>query len=152
MELLALIGQTTRVKSLVPILVILAVATVYGLWYKASRGKIRVTGTSNSAPVAALTAEILGAPLGTRATLVQFSSAFCTPCRATRLLLESVVLNMPDVRHLDIDAEAHLDLVRRLNIHSTPTTLILDSRGVEVGRAIGAPSREQVLNSLAAIS
>lgn len=59
---------------------------------------------------------------------------------------------MPDVRHLDIDAEAHLDLVRKLNIHSTPTTLILDSRGVEVGRAIGAPSREQVLKSLAAIS
>ncbi len=152
MELLALIGQTTRVKSLVPILVILALATVYGLWYKGSRGKIRVTGDMNSAPETALTAEILGASLGGRATLVQFSSAFCTPCRATRLLLESVVLNMPDVRHLDIDAEAHLDLVRKLNIHSTPTTLILDSRGVEVGRAIGAPSREQVLKSLAAIS
>ncbi len=152
MELLALIGQTTRVKSLVPILVILALATVYGLWYKGSRGKIKVTGDAHSAPESALTEEILGSPLGSRATLVQFSSAFCTPCRATRLLLESVVLNMPDVRHLDIDAEAHLDLVRKLNIHSTPTTLILDSRGVEVGRAIGAPSREQVLKSLAAIS
>lgn len=52
---------------------------------------------------------------------------------------------------MDIDAEAHLDLVRKLNIHSTPTTLILDSRGLEVGRAVGAPSREQVLKSLAAI-
>ena len=152
MELLALIGQTTRVKSLVPILVILALATVYGLWYKASRGKIRVSKDPHSEPESALTAEILGAPLGSRATLVQFSSAFCTPCRATRLLLESVVLNLPDVRHLDIDAEAHLDLVRKLNIHSTPTTLILDSRGVEVGRAIGAPSRDQVMKSLAAIS
>ena len=152
MELLTLIGQTTRVKSLVPILVVLALATVYGLWYKGTRGKIRVTGDANSTPESALTSEILGSPLGSRATFVQFSSAFCTPCRATRLLLESVVLNMPDVRHLDIDAEAHLDLVRKLNIHSTPTTLILDSRGVEVGRAIGAPSREQVLKSLAAIS
>lgn len=152
MELLALIGQTTRVKSLVPILVILALATVYGLWYKASRGKIRVSRDSHSVPESALTEEILGAPLGTRATLVQFSSAFCTPCRATRLLLESVVLTMPDVRHLDIDAEEHLDLVRKLNIHSTPTTLILDSRGIEVGRAVGAPSRDQVLKSLAAIS
>ncbi len=135
-------------KSLLPILVILALATGYGLWYQQSRGKIR---TSQAAPESALTAAILGGPLGSRATLVQFSSAFCTPCRATRLLLENVVSTMPDVRHMDVDAEAHLDLVRKLNIHSTPTTLILDSQGLEIGRALGAPSREQVLKSLSAI-
>jgi len=144
-------GQTTRVKSLLPILVILALATVYGLWYQRSRGKIRPSRVSQVAPESALTTEILGGPLGSRATLVQFSSAFCTPCRATRLLLESVAATLPDVRHMDIDAEAHLDLVRKLNIHSTPTTLILDSHGLEVGRAVGAPTREQVLKSLAAI-
>ena len=135
-------------KSLLPILVILALATAYGLWYQRSRGKIR---TSQSTPESALTPEILGAPLGSRATLVQFSSAFCTPCRATRLLLENVVSTMSDVQHMDIDAEAHLELVRKLNIHSTPTTLILDSRGLEVGRAVGAPTRDQVLKSLEAI-
>jgi thiol-disulfide isomerase/thioredoxin len=136
-------------KSLLPILVILVLATGYGLWYQRSRGRIR---TSQTAPESALTAAILGGPLGSRATLVQFSSAFCTPCRATRLLLESVVSTMPDVRHMDIDAEAHLDLVRKLNIHSTPTTLILDSQGLEVGRAAGAPNRDQVLKSLLAIT
>ena len=135
-------------KSLLPILVILVLATAYGLWYQRSRGKIR---TKQSAPESALTSEILGGPLGFRATLIQFSSAFCTPCRATRLLLESVVSTMSDVRHMDIDAEAHLDLVRKLNIHSTPTTLILDSQGLEVGRAVGAPTRDQVLKSLDAI-
>jgi hypothetical protein len=59
---------------------------------------------------------------------------------------------MPDVQHMDIDAEAHLVLVRKLNIHSTPTTLILDSQGLEVGRAVGAPTRDQVLKSLSAIN
>lgn len=141
-------GQTTRVKSLVPILVVLSSASVYGLWYQRSRGKIR---TSNKGPEAALSSKILGGPLGSRATLVQFSSAFCTPCRATRILLENVVSTLPDVTHIEIDAEAHLDLVRKLNIHSTPTTLILNSQGVEVGRAVGAPNRDQVLNSLAFI-
>jgi hypothetical protein len=135
-------------KSLLPILVVLALATAYGLWYQRSRGKIR---TTQSTLESALTPEILGGALGSRATLVQFSSAFCTPCRATRLLLESVVSTMPDVQHMDIDAEAHLDLVRRLNIHSTPTTLILNSKGLEVGRAVGAPTRDQVMKSLAAI-
>ena len=141
-------GQTTRVKSMLPILLILAMATAYGLWYQRSRGRVRI---SQKAPESALTPEILGGSLGTRATLLQFSSAFCSPCRATRLLLENVVSTMADVRHMDIDAEAHLELVRKLDIRSTPTTLILNSQGVEVGRAVGAPNRDQVLRSLAAI-
>ncbi|CAB5240694.1 unannotated protein [freshwater metagenome] len=94
---------------------------------------------------------MIGASLGSRATLVQFSSAFCTPCRATRLLLENIVEDMSDVAHVEVDAEEQLALVRQLNILSTPTTLILNSRGLEVGRAVGAPKREQVITALAAI-
>ncbi|CAB4598623.1 unannotated protein [freshwater metagenome] len=58
---------------------------------------------------------------------------------------------MPDVVHVDMDAESHLDLVNRLNIISTPTTLILNSSGVEVGRAIGAPKRTQVVSAIASV-
>ena len=94
---------------------------------------------------------MIGGALGSRATFVQCSSAFCTPCRATRALLENIVEDLHDVVHIDIDAEDHLELVRELNILSTPTTLILDSSGHEIGRAVGAPKREQVLNALAAI-
>ena len=94
---------------------------------------------------------MIGGALGSRATLVQFSSAFCTPCRATRVLLENIVTDISDVSYVEVDAEASLDLVRSLNILSTPTTLILNSRGMEVGRAVGAPKREQVLVALAAI-
>ena len=94
---------------------------------------------------------MIQAPLGSRATLVQFSSAFCTPCRATRSLLENIVQGITDVAHVEVDAEEQLALVRQLNILSTPTTLILNSRGLEVGRAVGAPKREQVITALAAI-
>ncbi len=94
---------------------------------------------------------MIGGELGTRATLVQFSSAFCTPCRATRTLLENVVADLLDVRHVEIDAETNLELVRKLDIRSTPTTLIPNNAGVEVGRAVGAPKRDQVLAALAAI-
>ena len=133
-------------KSLLPIVIVLSLASAYGIWYQRSRGTIRA---KNKAGV--ITAQMIGGPLGSRATLVQFSSAFCTPCRATRALLENVVEDLEDVVHIDIDAEDHLELVRQLNILSTPTTLILDSKGHEVGRAVGAPKREQVLNALAAI-
>jgi len=136
------------VKSFAPILIVLALASAYGFWYQNSRGKIKA---GHTAPDSALNEAILGHELGSRATLVQFSSAFCTPCRATRTLLENVVADMPDVRHMDIDAEEHLDLVRKLDIRSTPTTLILNAKGVEVGRAVGAPKRDQVLTALAAV-
>ena len=133
-------------KSLLPILIVLAFSSAFGLWYQRSRGVIKAKNK-----VGKITQEMIGGKLGSRATLVQFSSAFCTPCRATRALLENVVEGLHDVVHIDIDAEDHLELVRELNILSTPTTLILDSHGNEVGRAVGAPKREQVLNALAAI-
>jgi len=88
------------------------------------------------------------APLGERATLLQFSSAFCVPCRATRRVLSDVAAVVPGVTHLDIDAEHHLALVRELGIMRTPTTVVLDHRGREVRRAVGAPRKEDVLAAL----
>jgi thiol-disulfide isomerase/thioredoxin len=134
------------VKSLLPIVIVLAFSSAFGVWYQRSRGVVRLKNMAGT-----ITQEMIGGALGSRATLVQFSSAFCTPCRATRALLENVVEDLDDVVHIDIDAEEHLELVRQLNIMSTPTTLILDSKGNEVGRAVGTPKREQVLNALAAI-
>lgn len=92
-----------------------------------------------------VTADEIGAPLGERLTLLQFSSAFCSPCRATRTLLADVTADRDDVAHVEIDAESHLELVRRVNVLRTPTVLVLDGAGTVVGRASGVPRREQVL-------
>lgn len=86
---------------------------------------------------------------GERATLLQFSSAFCAPCRATRRILADVASSVPGVVHVEVDAERHLDVVRRLGVLRTPTTLVLDASGAEVTRAAGAPRTEQVLAALA---
>lgn len=86
--------------------------------------------------------------LGERATLLQFSSAFCAPCRATRRVLTEVAEVVPGVVHVEVDAEHHLELVRRLGVARTPTTLILDAHGREVSRASGAPQRDEVIATL----
>lgn len=96
----------------------------------------------------AVRASLPAAERGERATLLQFSSAFCTPCRATRRVLADVAGAVPGVVHVEIDAEQHLDLVRRLDVLRTPTTLVLDAAGHEVTRAAGAPRKEQVLGAL----
>ncbi len=90
--------------------------------------------------------------LGERATLLQFSSAFCAPCRATRRTLADVAEAVPGVTHLEVDAEHHLEAVRALGVLRTPTTLVLDAHGVEVTRAAGAPRKEQVLSALAGVT
>lgn len=113
----------------------------------ASRADSAPDGAPSTPSVLADTA--YAAQLGDSATLLQFSSAFCAPCRATRQILAGVAAGSTGVAHVEIDAEHHLELVRRLGIARTPTTLVLDRRGREVGRAAGAPRREQVLAALA---
>ena len=124
------------------------------------RGSHRVHGAdheqdqqSQEAVVEQVTESVLaGTPwadqLGERATLLQFSSAFCAPCRATRRILDDVASASSGVVHLEVDAEHHLDVVRRLGILRTPTTLVLDDRGHEVTRATGAPTKQQVLSAV----
>ncbi len=90
----------------------------------------------------------LGVELGERATLVQFSSAFCQPCRATRRTLAEVAAMVEGVAHVEIDAEAHLTLVRALDISATPTVLVLDASGRIVGRATGQPRTVDVVAAL----
>ncbi|AXE76491.1 TlpA family protein disulfide reductase [Streptomyces atratus] len=95
-----------------------------------------------------LDAAQLGAELGERATLVQFSSAFCQPCRATRRTLVQVARMVEGVAHVEIDAEAHLTLVRELEISRTPTVLVLDATGRIVRRAVGQPRTVDVVAAL----
>lgn len=90
----------------------------------------------------------LGVEPGERATLVQFSSAFCQPCRATRRTLAEVAGMVEGVAHVEIDAEERLDLVRALGIRSTPTVLVLDRDGRIVRRASGQPRRADVIAAL----
>ena len=86
--------------------------------------------------------------LGEKATLLQFSSSFCQPCRATKLLLRDIAGGIPGVAHVEINAEEHLPLVRELGITRTPTTLILDQAGTIRGKASGLPKRSEVIESL----
>ena len=111
----------------------------------AVRGASAATGRP---PVSVLDGSPWEAQLGERATLLQFSSAFCAPCRATRHTLADVANVVPGVVHVEIDAEQHLDLVRALGVLRTPTTVVLDADGREITRASGAPRPAQVLAAL----
>jgi thiol-disulfide isomerase/thioredoxin len=135
----------------------LGLASAFGLWRAARDGRFRGTHEVRGAgedrgddvPVSVLEGADIEHELGEKATLLQFSSAFCAPCRVTRRVLAEVADVVPGVVHVEVDAEHHLELVRRLGVTRTPTTLILDEHGQEVSRASGAPKRDEVMATLA---
>jgi thiol-disulfide isomerase/thioredoxin len=136
-------------SGLLTVVIVLLAAGAFGLWRRRTDGLMRERrpghDTGSAGP---LSEPALGGPLGSRATLVQFSSAFCAPCRATRTVLAKVAEDVDGVVHYDLDAESHLELVRALDIRRTPTTLVLDAAGRETARAGGVPRREQGLAAL----
>lgn len=90
-----------------------------------------------------------GANLGKRATLIQFSSAFCQPCRATRRILEQVAAEFDGgIEIVQIDADENLELTRLWEVTSTPTVVFLDADGREVYRGSGQPRPADVIAGL----
>lgn len=158
------------------LIVVLALATAFGLWFRRTSGRISdrpspvvaaavavpssgvIPAADDDPPVdiepdepspqAAALAAALDGRLGERATMVQFSSAFCQPCRATRRILEEVTVLVPGVSHVEIDAEDNLDLVRTLDIRRTPTVLFLDATGAVRKHASGQPRKADVIAAL----
>ena len=72
-------------------------------------------------------------------TVVQFSTAFCAPCRQTRARLEQLRTTRPGLGYVHVDAESHLDAVRALDVRRTPTLFYLRRDGALLGRSSGAP-------------
>ena len=77
-------------------------------------------------------------------TVVQFSTAFCGPCRATKARLAQLQTTRPGLAVVQVDAESHLDEVRELDVRRTPTLFYLDRSGALVGRSSGAPRPDEL--------
>jgi thiol-disulfide isomerase/thioredoxin len=122
---------------------VLVLATASGFAWRRRDGRMR------ESPVPRLTTADLGQPLGARATLLQFSSAFCAPCRATRQLLADVAGRSDGVAHVEVDVATRMDLTRQLDIRRTPTVLVLGPQGQVTRRASGLPRRAEVVAALA---
>ncbi len=72
--------------------------------------------------------------------LVDFYTDWCGPCKVMeqRTYTDAEVVQLSDnFVCVKINGDLHRDLVKRFNIHSYPTLLLLDSRGREQSRIIG---------------
>jgi thiol-disulfide isomerase/thioredoxin len=137
--------------GLIVLVVVLAAATIAGLALRKRQGKFKASPAVLVADPAVLTAAELGAPLGARATLVQFSTEFCANCPPTRRMLGQVAREHDGVELVEVDAAARLDLARRLNVYATPTILVLGPDGAIASRASGQPRKSEVLAAVGGV-
>jgi thiol-disulfide isomerase/thioredoxin len=132
-------------KSLLPPLLILALTAVVGFRYRVKKGVIKEKQGSQ------ILESELGKKYGKRASVVIFSTTFCSECRAAKALISDVTSTLSDISYIEIDAESNLELVRKVDIRSTPTTLFLDKSGFEIARATGAPKRDQLIKVITSL-
>jgi thiol-disulfide isomerase/thioredoxin len=132
-------------KSSSLLVLILLISTVIGLLYRRRNGVITKKRRLHISE-----AEFAGR-YGSRITILQFSTTFCSQCRAAKALISDVVKDQSDISYLEIDAESNLALVRKVDVRSTPTTIFLDRGGFEIARATGAPKRDQLLKVIASL-
>ena len=132
-------------KNSLLLLSLLSFLVILGCWQKLRHGKLKKV---NSLSISAVE---INQKLGKKATIVQFSTTFCSECRTAKAIVKDVVKDYKDITYVEFDAESNLDLVRRADIRSTPTTIFLDSKGFEIARAKGAPKRDQLIKAIKAI-
>ena len=132
-------------ESLSLLVLILLISTAIGFWYRSKNGVIRKKRRLHIGE-----AEFAGR-YGERITILQFSTTFCSQCRAAKALISDVVKDEKDISYLEIDAESNLALVRKVDVMSTPTTIFLDKDGYEIARATGAPKRDQLQKVIASL-
>ena len=132
-------------ESLLPLLLLISITSVIGLTLRAKKGVIKKGSRLK------ISEGEFGGKYGSRLTILQFSTTFCSECRTAKSIVKDVVKDFKDITYVEVDAESNLDLVRRVTIRSTPTPIFLDSKGFEIARAKGAPKRDQLIKAIKAI-
>jgi thiol-disulfide isomerase/thioredoxin len=128
--------------GLAVVLAALAVTAVAAWWVRTRDGAVR---TPAEVPAHLPVFARLGVdPAAADLTVVQFSTAFCGPCRTTKARLEHLQTARPRLAYVHVDAESHLDEVRELDVRRTPTLFYLDREGQLIGRSSGAPRPDEL--------
>jgi thiol-disulfide isomerase/thioredoxin len=124
----------------------LVLTAVAAWWLRTRDGAVRAPAGDEEDAVGpqAVLARLGVRPEDADLTVVQFSTAFCGPCRATRARLQQLRTSHPGLAYVHVDAESHLEEVRALDVRRTPTLFYLLRDGSLLGRSSGAPRPEEL--------
>lgn len=126
----------------------LAAASVWGVLHNRRSGVIRHTHNPQEPAVS----DTAGLDLSTSGpTVVHFTAAWCGPCAAVRRVIQQVLVELPQVTHLEVDMDANPVAARQLSVLSLPTTFIFDADGHQRYRSAGVPKAADLQAALAVL-
>lgn len=131
------------------LLALVALTVAAGIYYKATRGKVRAVAAGIRVDLKEINASKDGTPFTSfdrKITFLQFSSQYCTQCGPTARLMREIESADENVRHIEVDITDRLDLAQKYQVLQTPTTLVLDRKG-NVKRRIGGAPKPQTLEN-----
>ncbi len=119
-------------------------ALAAGFAWRARDGRVRTLAATDPAAADASRRDaaelgLSGDRLGVHATVVQFSTEYCSRCPATARALGELAGGYDGVRHVEIDLTREPALADRFHVTQTPTILVLDAAGRAAGRVAGVP-------------
>ncbi len=103
------------------------------------------TATLPTVTAATFAAEVLEAD---RPVLVDFTAAWCPPCRAMKPVLDAIAADRDDLRIVQVDVDREQALAVEHGVLSMPT-FVLFRDGREVQRLVGARPRRRLEAELA---
>jgi thioredoxin 1 len=77
--------------------------------------------------------------------ILYFTADWCNPCKKVKPIVEELNRESADVRFQMIDADLEIDLVKLYEVRAVPTFIVLED-GLEIKRASGAQTREQLVS------
>lgn len=137
-------NKTMEQNHLLLIVSVLIISTLLGFYFNFSRGKL-VKKYSNKSQFEKLD---LPVQLSSEATILLFSTQYCSICPGVKRQIEKYINNSKDISLHQIDAVEKIDVARFLHVKSSPTTIFFDAFGNEFGRIIGAPKENELKQTL----
>ena len=82
--------------------------------------------------------------------LVDFTAAWCPPCRVMKPILAELAEELPDVRFVEVDVDENLETAGRYGVLSMPTFMLFRA-GEPVLQLIGARPKRRLSAELAEV-
>jgi len=127
---------------------VLVLSSAFGLFLQFTRGKL-TNKYSNEIFFDQLK---IGQELGKKATILQFETEYCSICPGVKRQINELIKNDKGISFYEIDAVERIELAKKLHVKSSPTVLFFNEAGLEEGRIIGAPKKDQLRNTLEKIT
>ena len=80
--------------------------------------------------------------------LLYFSAKWCAPCRVVSKSIEKIDAQFPNILVSKVDVDDQAEFASGYSIKSLPTCLLIDEKGTEVSRVVGARTKEDLINEL----